>query len=76
MVVKFHYREQKKAFRGFSEILIRKISYELHHFHILTQREKYYKFQRHSLLAAFHEKKICACAQRIFWFGFLGIAGA
>ena len=67
----------EKPFRGFSEILLHNISYEITSFSIILpnpkiREKKYYKFQRHSLLTALH-KKICACEQRIlsasvYWF--------
>ena len=50
----------KKPFRGYLEILIHKISYELYHFPYFDPNQKiretkYNKFQRHSLLAALHK---------------------
>ena len=71
----------KKPFRGFLEILLHNLSYEFTSFSIFWQNQKfrgkkYSKFQRHFLLTALDNKKICACAQRIFWFCFFGIAGA
>ena len=68
----------KKPFRGFSEILIHKISYEftsLSIFYQIKNSEKYIisfsgtPYWLHSI------EKICACAKRIFWFWFLCIAG-
>ena len=43
----------------------------LHHFPYFDPTKNYYKFQRHSLMAALYKKKICVCAKRIFGFWFL-----
>ena len=67
----------KKPFRGFSEILLHNIFLWIYIiFHILTQpknpRNFFLQFSAALFIAPM--KKICACAQCIFWFWFLNIA--